>query len=234
MRLAVLFSGGKDSTYALHLAKQAGHEIVFLLAMQPRAHDSFLFHVPNIEWTKLQAAAMNIPLVMVHTSGKKTQEYLDLKTALRELKAATKIDGIVSGAVFSTYQASRLQKIAHELDLYSFNPLWQTNPRAHWHELLLQGFEVALVSVAAQGLDKSWLGKTLSEKNIHELYALESKHGVSPIGEGGEFESFVLDAPLFQKKICITKFNDEWKGLQGTRHIRAAELIAKKSAGKIK
>lgn len=234
MRLVVLFSGGKDSTYAIHLARQAGHEVVCLLAMLPRAHDSFLFHVPNIEWTKLQARAVGIPLVLVHTSGKKTHEYLDLKNALRELKAATKIEGIVSGAVFSTYQSSRLQKIAYELDLFSFNPLWQANPRAHWHELLLQGFEITLVSVAAGGLDKPWLGKILSEKNIGELYALESKHGVSPIGEGGEFESFVLDAPLFQKKVRITKFKDEWKGLQGTRHIIKAELVAKKRVGKTK
>ena len=227
MRLACLFSGGKDSTYAVHLAKNAGHEIVFLVAMKPQNKESFLFHVPNIEWTKLQAQAMDIPLVMVNTSGKKTQEMKDLQNALRELKEKTKIQGLVTGAVASTYQASRIQKICFELDLYCFNPLWQTSPVAHWHELLLNRFEIILSSVAAQGLDKSWLGRKIDENALQELMVLEKKHGLSSIGEGGEFESFVCDAPLFQKKIQITKFKDEWKGLQGTRHILRAELVEK-------
>ncbi len=227
MRLACLFSGGKDSAYAVHLAKQAGHEIVFLLAMEPQNKESFLFHVPNISWTALQARAMDLPLVIVNTSGEKSQEMKDLQNALRELKAKTKIQGIVTGAVYSTYQASRIQKICFELDLYCFNPLWQTTPRAHWHELLVNGFEVSLLSVAAAGLDKKWLGRTIDENGVSELLALEKKHGLSSIGEGGEFESFVTDAPLFNKKIHISKFKDEWKGLQGTRHILNAELVSK-------
>lgn len=232
MRLACLFSGGKDSTFALHLAKQAGHEIVFLLAMEPQNKESFLFHVPNISWTSLQAQALDIPLVIVQTSGEKSQEMKDLKNALRELKQKTKIQGVVTGAVFSTYQASRIQKICFELDLFCFNPLWQTNPKAHWHELLLNGFDIILASVAAQGLERKWLGRKMDENALHELYALEKKHGLSSIGEGGEFESFVVDAPLFKKKIYISNYKDEWKGLQGTRHILRAHLVAKKATKK--
>lgn len=227
MRLCVLFSGGKDSTYAVHLAKQAGHEVVCLLSMEPKNKESFLFHVPNIRMTELQARAMKIPLVLVQTSGKKTKEYLDLKNALGELKKSKKIQGIVTGAVNSIYQATRMQSIAQELNLFCFNPLWQTKPSAHWHELLLQGFEIQLVSIAAHGLDKKWLGKTITNENVDALIALERSHGISPIGEGGEYESYVLNAPLFQKCIRILKFKDEWKGLQGTRHIVKAQLISK-------
>ncbi len=227
MRLCVLFSGGKDSTYAVHLAKQAGHEVVCLLSMEPQNKESFLFHVPNIRMTELQARAMKISLVLIQTSGKKTKEYLDLKNALIQLKKSKKIQGIVTGAVNSIYQATRMQSIANELDLFCFNPLWQTKPSAHWHELLLQGFEIQLVSVAAHGLDKKWLGKTISNENVDALIALERSHGISPIGEGGEYESYVLDAPLFRKKIRILKFKDEWKGLQGTRHIVKAQLVSK-------
>lgn len=227
MRLCVLFSGGKDSTYAVHLAKQAGHEVACLLSMEPQNKESFLFHVPNMHMTALQAQAMEIPLVLIQTSGKKTQEYLDLKNALLDLKKTHKIQGIVTGAVNSIYQATRMQTIAHELGLYCFNPLWQTKPSAHWHELLLQGFEIMLVSVAAHGLDKQWLGKTITSENVDALIALERSHGISPIGEGGEYESYVVDAPLYWKKIRVEKFKDEWKGLQGTRHIVKAQLIAK-------
>lgn len=227
MRLAVLFSGGKDSTFVTHLAKQAGHTVTSLVAMQPKNDASFMYHTPNIEWTKLQAKAMNIPIVIVPTAGKKEEELNELQNALAKLKKSKKIEGIVTGAVYSTYQASRIQKIASELNLYCFNPLWQTSVKSHWHELTIQGFEVILVTVAAQGLDKKWLGRTMDEKALHELYILETKHGVSPIGEGGEFESYVVNAPLFRKKIQIQKFNDKWDGLRGTRHIQKASLVTK-------
>lgn len=220
--------------YAVHVVKQAGHEITFLLAMEPQNKESFLFHVPNIPWTALQARAMDIPLVIIHTKGEKSQEMKDLKNALAELKSKTKIQGVVTGAIASTYQASRIQKICYELDLYCFNPLWQTNPKSHWHELFINGFEIFLASVAAEGLDKKWLGKKMDESALHDLFALEKKHHLSSIGEGGEFESFVTNAPLFQKKIHISKFKDEWKGLQGTRHILKAELVSKSVEPRVK
>jgi asparagine synthase (glutamine-hydrolysing) len=231
MRLACLFSGGKDSTYALHIAHQAGHDIACLVSVKPENNESFMYHVPNIEWTKLQAQAMKIPLVIVSTPGRKEAELNDLKKVLMELKKTVKIEGVVTGAVYSTYQASRIQKICAEAGLYCFNPIWQTNVKSHWHELLLNGLEIVLVSVAAQGLDKRWLGKKMDEKALHELVALEKKHGVSPIGEGGEFESFVINAPLFQKKIQIEKFKDVWVGLQGTRTITKATLVEKGNRG---
>lgn len=227
LKLACLFSGGKDSTLALHIAKQAGHEIVCLIAMRPENAESFLFHTPNMEHTKIQAEVMHLPLVLVPTSGKKTQEYKDLLRVLHALKKTTKIEGILTGAVYSTYQASRIQKMCAEVGLVCFDPLWQSNPKAHWHELFARGFKVMLVSVAAHGLDEKWLGKIIDEKNVHDLYALESSHGVSSLGEGGEFESFVLDAPLFHHALRVTKFKDTWKGLQGTRHIQSLQKVSK-------
>ncbi|MDP2666238.1 MAG: diphthine--ammonia ligase [Candidatus Diapherotrites archaeon] len=227
MRLASLFSGGKDSTLALHIAKQAGHEIVCLVAMAPENKESFLFHVPNITWTKTQAASMRLPLVFVPTSGKKTREYVDLKRVLGALKETCGIEGVVTGAVYSTYQASRIQRICWDMGLWCFNPLWQSSPRAHWHELHTRGFEIMLVAVAARGLEKEWLGKTIDENHSPVLFSLESSHGVSPIGEGGEFESFVLDAPFFHERLRVRRFEDEWIGLQGTRHIRELQAIHK-------
>ena len=230
MRLVSLFSGGKDSVYATHVAIWSGHEVVCMLSMKPSDSDSYLFHTPNIDATSLQAEAMNIPLVRVYTKGEKEKELIELKNALRELKKSAKIDGVITGAVSSVYQASRIERICHELDLYCFNPLWLTQPEAHWHELVLNGIEVVLVRVAAQGLDKKWLGRKM---DIPSILALQNMHhhGVSAIGEGGEFESFVCDAPLFKKKTRIEKFKDEWKGLQGTRHILKAKLVDK-SPGK--
>ena len=175
-----------------------------------------MFHTPNISMTALQAQAMDIPLVKVFTRGEKEKELVELKNALHELKKSAKIEGVVTGAIASVYQASRIERICHKLGLYCFNPLWLSKPEAHWHELLLNGMEIVLVRVAAHGLDKKWLGRKMDIQSVLALQTLHT-HGVSSIGEGGEFESFVCDAPLFTKKILIEKYKDEWKGMQGTR-----------------
>lgn len=229
MRCCVLFSGGKDSTYALHVAKEAGHDIVCLLAMHPQNSDSMMFHTPNTEWTRLQAEAMGIPLVHVFTMGKEGKEMQDLKNALQELKKSARIQAVVTGAIRSIYQAAEIERVCSELDVFCFSPLWMAKDEAHWHELLLRGFDIVLVRVAASGLEKDWLGRQMNEASVRQLVS-ESKKGHFPssIGEGGEFESFVCDAPLFTKRIVIEKYRDEWKGLQGTRHILSAKLVGKK------
>ncbi|MFH0970853.1 MAG: diphthine--ammonia ligase [Candidatus Diapherotrites archaeon] len=225
MRLAVLFSGGKDSVYATHLAHRSGNQIVCLVSVSSQNDNSYMYHTPNISLTSLQAESMNIPLVTVYSKGKKENEVADLKNALLDLKKNAGIQGIITGAIHSSYQSSRIQKMCHEIGLTCFNPLWLSPPRAHWHELVIQGFEVMLVRVAAKGLEKNWLGKVITLENVEELLALDSPRiGINPSGEGGEFESLVLDAPLFSKRVHIEKWKDEWKGLQGTRHVLKAHL----------
>jgi asparagine synthase (glutamine-hydrolysing) len=70
-------------------------------------------------------------------------------------------------------------------------------------QLLAIGFEFIFSSVAAYGLDKSWVGRRIEEKDIERLVRLNEKIGLNVAGEGGEFESFVLDGPMYHKKIEI-------------------------------
>src|SRR2546428_9294831 len=63
MRVASLFSGGKDSTYATYVAMQRGWDVTHLLSIIPEDRDSMLFHTPNLQLTPLQAEAMRIPLI---------------------------------------------------------------------------------------------------------------------------------------------------------------------------
>ena len=228
LKLVSLFSGGKDSTYATLLAKKAGHSISCLLSIKSAAPESFMYHKQNIHLTRLSAASMDLPLIIVETSLGKEAELAPLEEELAILKKKLKIDGVVTGAVASTYQASRIQRICNDLDLHCFNPLWQKDQLELLNELLENKFEIIIVAVAAAGLDEKWLGRKLDKKVIAELVALNKKYDINIAGEGGELETFVLDCSLFRKKIKILEAEKKFPGSSGELIIKKAELAAKK------
>jgi ABC transporter with metal-binding/Fe-S-binding domain ATP-binding protein len=201
MKLGILFSGGKDSCYASYLAKQEGHEICCLISIVSENRDSYMFHTPFIEKVFLQAKEMRIPLIIVKTRGEKEHELVDLETAIKQAIKRYEIEGVVTGAIESVYQASRVQKICNKLKLECFNPLWQKNAEEHWKDLLKNKFKVILVSVAADGLDKNWVGKEIDNKNLEELIQLSKKYRFHLAFEGGEAETFVVNCPLFKNSL---------------------------------
>jgi len=203
MKLGVLFSGGKDSTYSAYLAKKSGHEISCLISVLSENPDSYMFHTPSILSTEKQAKIMNIPLIIQKTKGKKEFELEDLEKAIRKSKFQFGIEGIVTGALRSVYQSSRIQKICDKLDLKCVNPLWQKDEIEYLNELVKNKFEVIITGVAAYPLDEKWLGRKIDKKFIDEVQNLEKKYKIHPAGEGGEFETFVLDCPLFSKPLKI-------------------------------
>jgi len=202
MRLGVLFSGGKDSTYALYKAMEK-NEVVCLITLISKNPDSYMFHTPNINMTKLQAEAMGLPLIEQKTLGEKEKELDDLKKAINKAKDKYKIEGIVSGAFASNYQKERIEKICAELKLKSITPLWGENPEKLMRKMIIKGFEFMLSSVSALGLDESWLGRVLNDKDIDKLVELNNKIGIHIAFEGGEAESLMIDGPIFKKKIII-------------------------------
>jgi asparagine synthase (glutamine-hydrolysing) len=210
MKLGILFSGGKDSTYAAYLASKE-HDVKCLITINSENLYSFMFHTPAISKVKKQAEAMGIPLIEVITKGEKEKELFDLKKALTIARKKYKIEGIVTGAVESVYQASRIQKICDALDLEVFNPLWQKDQIELLNELIENKFEVILVVVAAEGFDTSWLGRKIDKKFVEDVKVLNKKYGINSAGEGGEYESFVLNCPLFKKRLKIvkSKVNDD-------------------------
>jgi len=203
MRLGVLFSGGKDSAYAAYLAKQHGHELSCLITIESENPDSFMFHTPSITKVERQAAMMKLPLVVCRTKGKKEYELRALSAAILRAKEEHGIEGVITGAVGSVYQSTRIQKICHELDLHVFNPLWQKDQIRLLDELLAAKFSVIIVAVAGEPLDASWLLRPVDKRFIADVTSLQKKHGINPAGEGGEFESFVLDCPLFAKPLKV-------------------------------
>lgn len=202
-KLASLFSGGKDSVYSAYLAKKEGYSIECLISIYSENKESYMFHTPSVEKTKKQAEVMGIPLLVQNTKGEKEIELEDLKKAIIRAKEEYGIEGIITGAIQSVYQASRIQDICHELDLDVFNPLWQKDEDSYLDELIKGGFKVVLVGVFAYPFDSSWLLSEINLEFISKVRELNKKYKIHVAGEGGEFETFVLDCPLYSHPLKV-------------------------------
>jgi len=218
MRVGVLFSGGKDSTYAAWLTKKEGHKIECLVTLYSKNKDSFMFHTPAIELTEKQALLMGIPLVKQETEGIEEEELKDLEHAIKKAVKKHAIEGIVTGALASDYQASRIAEICEKFKLKCFNPLWQKSQIDLLEEIVKNKFEVIISGVAAYPLDKKWIGRKIDVKFIEDVKKLTEKYKINPAGEGGEFESLVLNCPLFKKplKVKLVDISGEgnaWRGI---------------------
>jgi len=216
MKLGVLFSGGKDSTMATWLAKKEGHEITCLITLHSENPDSYMFHTPSIKHTETQAAVMGLPLITKDTKGVKEKELEDLEDVIKKAKEKYKIQGIVTGALHSDYQASRIQKICDRLSLQCVNPLWHKDEFQYLRDIINNKFKVIITGVSAYPLSASWLGRVINEDFIIDVTKLHEKYKIHVAGEGGEFESFVLDCPLFKRPLKFIGANftgedNSWK-----------------------
>jgi ABC transporter with metal-binding/Fe-S-binding domain ATP-binding protein len=226
MRVVSLFSGGKDSTFALWYAQMQGWTVEALVTMIPKSTESWMFHHPAVKWTQLQADAIGIRRVSIDTFGEKESELEDLKGGLRELMKNSGIDGLVSGAVSSEYQRTRLDNLCDELGLRSFTPLWHKDQEQLVREQLDAGFEIIVTACSAMGLDAKWLGKQLGSSDLKKLVELRKKYGVNVAFEGGEAETFVLWAPMFNRRLKIVHATPVWRGESGFLQIDEMTFVA--------
>jgi diphthine-ammonia ligase len=191
---------------------------------------SYMFHYPNLKWTKLQAEAVGVPQVTAETEGAKEEELGDLERAISGARSKFGLEGVYTGALASVYQKSRVEAICRGLGLECVSPLWGIDPESHLRRLVADGFSVMVVSVSALGLDESWLGRMLDDRSISELVVLGTKYRFHVGLEGGEGETFVLDAPFFSKRIVVRSAAKHWKGDSGYLEITDAMLVPKPRA----
>ena len=234
-RWVSLFSGGKDSSWALYRALERDLDVGRLLTVHPEG-DSYMYHVPATELASLAAESVGVPLVDVRPDDFEAAAAADsgtqgdaevepLEAALRELDAELDggLAGVTAGAVESEYQTSRIEALCDRLGIELFAPLWQRNPRELADEMLDAGFEIRIIQVAAEGLDESWLGRRLDADALAELETLNEEYGVHILGEGGEFETLVTDGPHMDRPIEL-EYETEWDGTRGSVRITDARL----------
>ena len=225
MKLAALFSGGKDSTYAIYLAKKLSHSIDVLLTLYPHSSESHLLHHPNIKFTSLQAESMKIPQLIEEISSIDTKaEFEKLDKLITRAKENYSIEGIVHGGILSKYQKDNFSSICEKNNLEIISPLWNTKPESYMKKLLEENFEYIISSVSSDGLNDSWLGQIIDKNRLETLEKLQKKFGFNLNFEGGEAETFVINCPLFEKSLFIQDSSTEWDGYRGRLEILDVKL----------
>ncbi|ESS09152.1 MAG: heavy metal translocating P-type ATPase [uncultured archaeon A07HN63] len=228
-----LFSGGKDSSWALYQALEEGLNVTRLLTVHP-SEDSYMYHVPETQLASVAAESIGIELVEIdpgdlgasdamNSAAQGDAELEPLEDALSNLSDEIDLTGVTAGAIESEFQTNRIQEMCDRLGVDLFAPLWQRDPEALAAEMLEAGFEITILQVAAYGLDESWLGRTLNADAIDELRALNDEYGVHLLGEGGEFETFVTNGPHMDRRIELD-YDTSWNGDSGRVRITDARL----------
>ncbi|MEM3451454.1 MAG: diphthine--ammonia ligase [Nitrososphaerales archaeon] len=221
-RALVISSGGKDSILALHKAWMQGVKIVGIVTMLPENPYSMLYHAHNVKHVK--SIAESIGINWYGFKAEEKDEKGSLERALKELK----VDLLISGCIASKYQKDILNNVAESVNMKHFTPLWNMKAYDVLKEIIFMKMDVMIVSVAAYGLDKKWLGKHLTQKNVNELLRLSEKYHFNPIGEGGDYDSFVLDAPLYKKRLVPLKVAKKWEKDSGALEIQELIMMDKK------
>jgi asparagine synthase (glutamine-hydrolysing) len=183
--------------------EKQGYEVRCLIAIKPENKDSFMFHTPTIELAKLQAKSLGKRLLLVHTKGEKEKEVEELEKGLMLAKKMFKIEGICSGALYSNYQRERIERACEKHGLRHFAPLWHLDQEKYLKQVIASGFEIIITKIACYGMSEKWLGRKIDSQAIYELIQLNKKYGINVAGEGGEYETLVLDTPRFKDKIFV-------------------------------
>ncbi len=206
MKVSCLVSGGKDSVFALWCALHQ-YEVISIINIETDDSDSLLFHIPNTQYVSLIAEILNIPLLNAKTRSSDVNEEISVLVQTFKESGA---EAIITGGIRSEFQRYKFNIAAQKANIKCFNPLWRLDPSTLMSELLTSHFYVILVSVSAMGFGKDLLGAKLTLKKLNELTKSGKVSELAITGEGGEYESFVLDAPFFHSKIAVKEAQIHW------------------------
>jgi diphthine-ammonia ligase len=226
MTFAAISSGGKDSTLAIFRALGKGMALRYVISIIPTNPESYMFHFPNAGIARTHAELMGVPAIVKETPGMKEEELRELEEAIGSVR--DKVGAVSVGAVESVYQRDRIRKICRKMGMEMFAPLWHSKPKELWEECLDNGFKIMIVGVGCEGLGKEWLGRIIDKKALKELEKLSKKHKFHLGGEGGEFETTVLDCQMFSRSIKVLEGETKWDETSGMYLIKEIKLVKKK------
>lgn len=228
MRFAGLYSGGKDSTFAIAELIQEGHTLCCLIVMHPKNDESMLFHYPSNRLLGKISQVMSVPVIEVYCESTDTNsETLQLEIGVKKAVTSFSIKALSHGCISSNFQLNILRNICNKYRLNLLSPIWHIESAFYYKTLLNQGYNILITRVAALGLDSRWLGKTITFSNYLELKRLSERFGFNMTFEGGEAETLVLDCPIYQKRIVVKEGAVIWDGVRGIFEISEVDLIQK-------
>ncbi len=220
-----MYSGGKDSNYAVKHALDKGWNIKYLLSVKPTRTDCYLFHYATVEHTKLQAETLGMKHYLLGCSVADPKQEAEI---VRQFVASNeKVDAVVLGG--TGLQATQIRSIQEALRSHGVEVFAAHSGQDHFEvlkQMINDGFEIMITQVASEGLPQ-WLGKTITKDNITQLEEDANKFGFHVGGEGGYYDSFVVNAPTFNKKIVVETEQVMEDQYSGHVLIKKAKLVEK-------
>ncbi|MGP6294017.1 diphthine--ammonia ligase [Cuniculiplasmataceae archaeon SKW2] len=201
MKGICLMSGGKDSFLSAVIAMEQGIELINAITVIPEKY-SEMFHFPNIRMAEDVSKLLGLNTIFL--------EEKNFNHDLSEIIRTNDVKVLVSGAIASNFQKTRLEKLCTDNKIIHFTPLWLLNQEKELKMIVESRIHPIIVSVSSEGLDGSFLGMEIDMKGIEKLMKISSLYGMNPSGEGGEYETLVLS--YLRKSISFRSFKDYFEG----------------------
>ncbi len=225
MNVAVMYSGGKDSTRAIEHCREKEWDIKYLISVKPTRTDCYLFHFATVELTKEIAKMLGIPQMYT------TCDVADPKKEAEIIKNIVKknpVDAIILGGTgLQETQIKSIRDAVFELGIEVFATHTGDDHGNLVEEMIQKGYDIRITQVAAEGLGKEWLGKQITKEAFQELKKRSEKYGFHIGAEGGHYDTLVVDAPFFPKKIEFGDveqiMEDEYSGHLNVKNITLRE-----------
>lgn len=220
-KVIATMSGGKDSMFALHKAVKEGNEIVAAVNTISHEYKRVRFHGLQALMIQLQAEALGMPLFQAETTPEKYKEefIVNLQRAMTKDTA-----GIVFGDIHLDDCLLWAKEVSQAVGVEAIEPHWGSNPKKLLADFVASGIKAVIVSTQADILGEEWIGREIDQSFYDDITKLE---GVDPCGENGEYHSYVLDGPLFKKRIKLEKVEKIKRGGYHFLDIQKAKLVSK-------
>ncbi len=201
MKVAILFSGGKDSVNAVALAKEKGWDIDYLLSVKPSRTDCYLFHYATVEYTKELAEIFGLKHILTGCDVADPEKEAEI---IKNIVKDNPVDAVVLGGVgLQETQINSIRKALSSLGVEVFASHAEEDSLKLMNEMIKNGYEIVITEIASDGLTEEHIGLKLDAENFPKFVELSRKYGFEVLGEGGYYNTLVVDGPIFDKRLEI-------------------------------